>query len=59
VTLMRIDSIGMLVPDPEPEPIDLRYRCPDCAAPTWPGTDQHGRVTARRCITCQIRHDEP
>jgi hypothetical protein len=55
---MRLDSAGMLVPDPPPEPIDLRYRCPDCGCTSWPGVDRHGHVTARRCITCQIRTDE-
>jgi hypothetical protein len=54
---MRIDSIGMLTPDPPPEPVDLRYRCPDCSTPCWPTVDQHGRVAARRCVPCQVAYD--
>jgi hypothetical protein len=33
-------------------------RCPDCGTATWPGVDRHGRVVARRCVSCQARHDE-
>jgi hypothetical protein len=58
VRVVKIDSIGMLTPDPPPDPIDLRYRCPDCGSPSWPGVDRHGRVVPRRCLTCQIRADE-
>lgn len=36
----------------------LLWRCPDCAAATWPGVDADGRIRARRCVPCQVVADD-
>lgn len=55
---MRIDSIGMVVPDDPPPGRRPLWYCPDCEHPTWPATDPFGRPYARRCVPCQIDHDQ-
>jgi hypothetical protein len=52
---MRIDHAGIPLPEPTPEPVDLRFTCPTCGAPTWPHTNPNtGQAEATLCLRCQL-----
>lgn len=54
---MKIDSVGMPVPDDLPVRLGLSWWCPDCSRATWPRVDADGALHARRCVGCQCVSD--
>lgn len=54
---MKIDSVGMPVPDDLPDRLSEAWWCPDCSTATWPITTADGALHARRCVPCQAIGD--